>query len=399
MQSLPDLYPIFIQQNVRFLDRTASSERSFMWQRRLAGKLLRVSLRTQDRNVAQYRAVKLTEVFIRLSQLMGNTNPLLIRETLLKARDKQIEDEFLSAVSVCHVSLHPVIQEKSISPLLSSVLNEWLEEMSSDWAKSTKVLNERTVNGFLEWCGDIPVDSVTKKTVSTYKKFLDKSGKSPRSRQDAIIKISAMFNFAMKQRDYIVKNPFLGMNYKHVENMSIKTGVSLREHQKLISSEHVANTRSLWWLLNLLFYTGVRIGEAIQISSNDYIEKEDQGILIKCISINDDGTKTVKNNESIRDIPLSDSLLKAGIWEEKPIYHWVNNSSASNAVSKAFKKAGMKHTAHDYRYGLSDRLRDLQEVPDHIRFSILGHAHRTMTDRTYRSKQPLLQMKHVIDRI
>ncbi|EQB1505097.1 hypothetical protein ACYCE0_003498, partial [Enterobacter asburiae] len=73
MQSLPDLYPIFIQRNVRFLDRTASSERSFMWQRRLAGKLLRVSLRTQDRSVAQYRAVKLTEAFIRLSQLMGNT--------------------------------------------------------------------------------------------------------------------------------------------------------------------------------------------------------------------------------------------------------------------------------------------------------------------------------------
>nr|WP_153880275.1 hypothetical protein [Citrobacter freundii] len=151
MQSLPDLYPIFIQQNVRFLDRTTSSERSFMWQRRLAGKLLRVSLRTQDRNVAHYRAVKLTEAFIRLSQLMGNTNPLLIREMLLKARDKQIADEFLSTVSVCHVSPHPVIQENSISPLLSSVLKEWLEEMSSDWAKSTKVLNERTVNGFLEW--------------------------------------------------------------------------------------------------------------------------------------------------------------------------------------------------------------------------------------------------------
>lgn len=47
--------------------------------------------------------------------------------------------------------------------------------------------------------------SVTKKTVSTYKKFLDKSGKSPRARYDAIIKDFAMFNFAMKQRDYIAK--------------------------------------------------------------------------------------------------------------------------------------------------------------------------------------------------
>jgi hypothetical protein len=64
MQSLPDLYPIFIQQNVQFLDRTASSERSFMWQRRLDGKLLRVSLRTQDKDVAQYRALKLTEAVI-----------------------------------------------------------------------------------------------------------------------------------------------------------------------------------------------------------------------------------------------------------------------------------------------------------------------------------------------
>ena len=399
MQSLPDLYPIFIQQNVHFLDRTASSERSFMWQRRLAGKVLRVSLRTQDKTVAQYRAVKLTEAFIRLSQLMGDTNPRLIRETLLKARDKHIEDEFLSAVTACHVSPYPVMQENNLAPLLSSVLKEWLEEMSSGWAKSTKVLNERTVNGFLEWCGDITIDSVTKMTVSNYKKFLDDSGKSPRSKQDAIIKVSAMFNFAMKQRDYIAKNPFLGMNYKNVENVSIKKGVSLMEHQKIIACQHVADSRILWWLLNLLYYTGVRIGEAIQITSNDYIEKEDQGKLIKCISINDNGTKTVKNNESIRDIPLSDSLLKAGIWEEKPIYHWVNNSSASNAISKAFKKAGMKHTAHDYRYGLSDRLRDLQAVPDHIRFSILGHAHQTMTDRTYRSKQPLLQMKEVIDRI
>lgn len=399
MQSLPDLYPIFIQQNVHFLDRTASSERSFIWQRRLAGKLLRVSLRTQDKTVAQYRAIKLTEAFIRLSQLMGHSNLHLIRETLLKARDKQIEDDFLSAVTTCHVLPYSTMQENNFAPLLSSVLKEWLDEMSSDWAKSTKVLNERTVNGFLEWCGDIPVGSVTKKTVSTYKKFLDNSGKSPRSRQDAIIKVSAMFNFAMKQRDYIEKNPFLGMNYKNVENVSIKTGVSLMEHQKIIASQHVADSRTLWWLLNLLYYTGVRIGEAIQITSNDYIEKEDQGKLIKCISINDIGTKTVKNCESIRDIPLSDNLLKAGIWEEKPIYHWVNNSSASNAISKAFKKIGMKHTAHDYRYGLSDRLRDLQEVPDHIRFSILGHAHQTMTDRTYRSKQPLWQMKQVIDRV
>lgn len=163
---------------------------------------------------------------------MGNTNPILIRETLLKARDKQIEDEFLFAVFICHVSPHPVIQEKSISPLLSSVLKEWLEEMSSDWAKITKVLNERRVNDLLNWCGDIPVASVTKKTVSNNKKFLDKSGKSPRSRQDAIIKVSAMFNFSMKQRDYIAKKPFLGMNYKNVENVTIKTGVSLKDHQK-----------------------------------------------------------------------------------------------------------------------------------------------------------------------
>ncbi|MGK4349104.1 hypothetical protein ACSMFN_02240 [Enterobacter sichuanensis] len=81
--------------------------------------------------MAQYRAVKLTEALIRLSQL----NPRLIRETLLKARDKQIEDEFLSAFTACHASPHPGMQENNSAPLLSSVLKEWLDEMSSGWAK------------------------------------------------------------------------------------------------------------------------------------------------------------------------------------------------------------------------------------------------------------------------
>lgn len=397
MQSLPDLYPIFIQQNVQFLDRTASSERSFMWQRRLDGKIIRLSLRTQDKKVAQYRAIKLTEAFIRLSQLLGNASPMQLREMLLKSRDKQIEDDFLTAVTSYQVSTNPCVQETIITPLLSSVLKEWLEEMSRDWAKSTKVLNERTALAFIEWCNDVPIASVTKKTVSNYKKYLDESSKSPRSRQDAVIKVSAMFNFAMKQRDYIEKNPFLGMNYKNVENLVTKVGVSMSVHEKVIATPIVTESRELWWLLQLLYYTGVRIGEAIQITEFDYIEQMDQGLTIKCISINELNSKTVKNNESVRDIPLNEQLLKLGIWEEKPIFHWTSNSSASNTVSKVFRKAGMSHTAHDYRYGLSDRLRDLQEVPDHIRYSILGHAHKTMTDRTYRSKQPLLQMKKVID--
>ncbi len=55
MQSLPDLYPIFIQRNVHFLGLDGFLSTLFyvaMWQCRLVGKLIRVSLRTQDKNVA-----------------------------------------------------------------------------------------------------------------------------------------------------------------------------------------------------------------------------------------------------------------------------------------------------------------------------------------------------------
>lgn len=116
---------------------------------------------------------------------------------------------------------------------------------------------------------------------------------------------------------------------------------------------------------------------------------------MKVISINDKDGKSVKNASSIRNIPIGEALLNMGLWEVKPFLGWGKNNAAASRVAFAFSKLGSKHSTHHFRYSLSKRLGDC-EVPDSIRYSILGHAHSVTTDRVYVTRQPLMQMKKAL---
>lgn len=59
---------------------------------------------------------------------------------------------------------------------------------------------------------------------------------------------------------------------------------------------------------------------------------------IKCISINAEDGKQAKNDSSISDIPISDELLRMGIWEAKPTLGWSTNNAAGRRIVFAFNK-------------------------------------------------------------
>ena len=143
--------------------------------------------------------------------------------------------------------------------------------------------------------------------------------------------------------------------------------------------------------MNLLYHCGLRVSEFSQLTKNDYREIEG----IKYISINSDDNKTVKNESSIRNIPLNEALLALGAWEDKPVMKYGDNRTM-NAITKAFDKIGLKRSTHCFRHSLSNRLRDTNAT-DSIRAYILGHAQANMTDRVYITREPLLQMKAALD--
>lgn len=367
-----------------------SQKDGYLWRKKLSNRTLSVSLRTRLPEIAKFRAQKLTIQYVRFKELSLPFESL--RNVLKSYRDRLVDDALLMVLEGgSDMSTMPLttVYEKAVHPV-SEVLEEWCEDNRADWKLRTEKLNRRSVNLFIEWAKRHSiknVEDVTKQHIADFKRFLDERYQAPRSRQDALIKLQALFNFCIDKRDYLTANPVKGMTYSKVTSINHKTEITPSEYEKVMKTDYVKGYEDLKWLLAILWNTGMRIGEAIQLRPEDFRIVDG----IKCISINTEDGKQVKNETSIRDIPISEALLQMGIWDTKPRLGWTKNNAAGSRIAFAFKQIGIEHSSHDFRYSLSNRLRDC-DVADSVRYSILGHAHKTTSDRVYKTRQPLKQM-------
>ncbi|EOK5745617.1 tyrosine-type recombinase/integrase [Citrobacter freundii] len=367
-----------------------SQKDGYLWRKKLNNRTLSVSLRTRLPEIAKFRAQKLTIQYVRFKELSLPFESL--RNALKSYRDRLVDDALLMVLEGgSDMSTMPLttVYEKAVHPV-SEVLEEWCEDNRADWKLRTEKLNRRSVNLFIEWAKRHSiknVEDVTKQHIADFKRFLDERYQAPRSRQDALIKLQALFNFCIDKRDYLTANPVKGMTYSKVTSINHKVEITPSEYEKVMKTDYVKGYEDLKWLLAILWNTGMRIGEAIQLRPEDFRIVDG----IKCISINTEDGKQVKNETSIRDIPISEALLRMGIWDTKPRLGWTKNNAAGSRIAFAFKQIGIEHSSHDFRYSLSNRLRDC-DVADSVRYSILGHAHKTTTDRVYKTRQPLKQM-------
>lgn len=367
-----------------------SQKDGYLWRKKLNNRTLSVSLRTRLPEIAKFRAQKLTIQYVRIKELSLPFESL--RNVLKSYRDRLVDDALLMVLEGgSDMSTMPIttVYEKAVHPV-SEVLEEWCEDNRADWKLRTEKLNRRSVNLFIEWAKRHSiknVEDVTKQHIADFKRFLDERYQAPRSRQDALIKLQALFNFCIDKRDYLTANPVKGMTYSKVTSIKHKTEITPSEYEKVMNTDYVKGYEDLKWLLAILWNTGMRIGEAIQLRPEDFRIVDG----IKCISINTEDGKQVKNETSIRDIPISEALLQMGIWDTKPRLGWTKNNAAGSRIAFAFKQIGIEHSSHDFRYSLSNRLRDC-DVADSVRYSILGHAHKTTTDRVYKTRQPLKRM-------
>ena len=373
-----------------------SQKDGYLWRKKLNNRTLSVSLRTRLPEIAKFRAQKLTIHYVRIKELSLPFESL--RNALKSYRDRLVDDALLMVLEGgSDMSTMPIttVYEKAVHPV-SEVLEEWCEDNRADWKLRTEKLNRRSVNLFIEWAKRHSiknVEDVTKQHIADFKRFLDERYQAPRSRQDALIKLQALFNFCIDKRDYLTANPVKGMTYSKVTSIKHKTEITPSEYEKVMETDYVKGYEDLKWLLAILWHTGMRIGEAIQLRPEDFRIVDG----IKCISINTEDGKQVKNETSIRDIPISEALLQMGIWDTKPRLGWTKNNAAGSRIAFAFKQIGIEHSSHDFRYSLSNRLRDC-DVADSVRYSILGHAHKTTTDRVYKTRQPLKQMLSALNK-
>jgi len=146
----------------------------------------------------------------------------------------------------------------------------------------------------------------------------------------------------------------------------------------------------LYWCLVLGFLTGMRLGEICQLRLKDIRKQGD----IDYISVNLESGKSVKTEQSVRDIPINDLLKKAGFLEyinairktnkeDSSIFPYYNKGTnrPGDPISKRFtrilwrlKMKNIKLTFHSTRHNYRDFIResDLNQVEYNLALELCG---------------------------
>jgi integrase len=273
---------------------------------------------------------------------------------------------------------------------------------------------------FVDIFGDMDIKSITKKDIAKFRDTLlqlpkDKSRsvrdwtiaeqvKYAEANQlvritkttvgNAVKQLSPVFTYALVELELIQVNPADKMNSKNIKKQmeadDTDRGYSSKELNTLFSLEIFSdNSQELtyglacYWILLLCRYTGARLNEIAQLTRSD-IECGEDGI--HCIHVCRVDGKSVKNNPSVRRIPINEHLIELGFLEfvkhsKGALFPKVPKDTygkQSTAISRWWRRAldttavVTKQPFHAFRHSFKTEMRTLG-VADSVSDAITGH--------------------------
>jgi len=212
----------------------------------------------------------------------------------------------------------------------------------------------------------------------------------------------------------------LGQNLgKRVKNArSTRKIYSNDDISRLFEPQHfknsIKNSPARFWMPIIGLFSGARIEEIATLKTSDILEIDG----VWCFSINDE-EKRLKTENSIRKIPLHDTLIQIGILEHLA---WVKNSTSSQyllpdiAINNKNDKLSSKYSKwwsryvksllespegkvfHSFRHTLTTEL-NLIDMASNKKKYILGHAQSDVTSGVYTHDYNLRTIKRELDKV
>lgn len=318
---------------------------------------------------------------------------------------------------------------------MADIIKKYCKEknLSGDWTPQTDQENRSIYASFLEIVGEkITTDQIDFAIARQYKDVILKlppnMKKSPslkrlsiqqvitkglepisvRSMNKYLSAVSSLMGWAVRQ-GYVERNFF--------DKLTIKTSGNISEERlpfdqndldRLLENPKKPLHAYYHWLPLLGYYTGARLEELSSLYLDDIYQEE--GIWILDINKNTED-KHIKNDSSIRKIPLHDSLIAMGfisfVDKQRAKGHErlfsdlkYQNRKYGKAASKWFKryrdKQGVgeaRKAFHSFRHTFSERLK-IAGVEPHFIAALLGHKDDTVTTGRYGSGRWPLQDIH-----
>ncbi|TVM18685.1 integrase [Oceanidesulfovibrio indonesiensis] len=336
----------------------------------------------------------------------------------------------------------PGVEPGSVAPLLSVAVEDWIDEKTrTSWVPKTAHEHRTWMSHFIAVIGDKPIDTYTKADARAFKAMLlklpanwvkykelnglplDKAaekshrlGLPPMSDKNVnklLGYVGSFWNWAADNYDDVPTTPFKGLKIKlrkkareerdpftldelhAIFNAPIYTGCKSRRFWSEPGSE-ILRDSGYYWVPLISLYTGARMGEIIQLYTEDI--REEDGILF--FDINSSGEdKRLKTTYSIRSIPIHQSLLDMGFMElvekhrkrgDKRLFpdlpmgkDGYYSSPFSKWFSRFLREAGVKsktNAFHSFRHCFEDACRD-SDISKEIMDALQGHGEEGMSDR------------------
>ena len=263
-------------------------------------------------------------------------------------------------------------EHKSEMPLISEILECYLETKGCGKAKLFFVHAKRNVGYVISALGDKSIDLYSKKDAVEFRNWLIKRGLQSSSIQRVFSSVKAILNFAINEFGYDYANPFTGVYIAPEEEKEKRRPLTLEELKRL-SGACRREDDDLRHLLALLLDTGMRLSEAAGLHvDNIHLDQK-----LPYLEVCPNKSRRLKTSNSKRIIPLVGTSLWAARQVAKnqvnycfPRYArdgYCNANSASAALGKWMKKyCESGSTVHGIRHAFRDRLRAVNAPVDLI---------------------------------
>lgn len=375
---------------------------------------IKFSLLTKSRSIAIERNCYAT---IKLKQLITSFDVSFDNEQFKKAVAHAITELrsgwACSPDSTSPISMATPTQTKPILPL-SKALKAFIDSKSKEPIRplTIKQLTQR-IQHFIDFISDGELADIGSDDAMRYRDHLLNEGRSSKTNKEYIAALRQFMSYCVVMK-WIRISPFDGISLprqapKPLDEQRIRW--SLDDINKLLRHTYSQQNIEFKWTTLLLLYSGMRPSEACQLRLAD-IDTAKQVIRVT----NAGETQYIKNQSSIRDIPIHKHLIERGFLGyvaarrdsgSKQLFSYTPSGinvewskqycKALALVQESLKmKPNQRPTAYSFRHTFIDQLKQLGHSESLIS-QLVGHAGQSQTMNRYGKKYPIKTLEPVIN--
>lgn len=321
-----------------------------------------------------------------------------------------------------HVPTPPPAEATAKAYKLRDVFDMWKLADGVKLTKDAIRARERALELFEEFTGDTPIAQVTRLQGNEFKAWLQTKGASSKTVFDRLTYVKALFRYAYQDLELIERHPWKGITTDYVterrRNVWTPAHISAFFAQPLYTSyalpqrQKGAGADAGYWIPLLGLFHGTREGELCQLHVADIVQVE--GIWVMDINTNDG--KTVKNEDSIRQIPIHSELIRLGFLDYVEVTRRAGHKRLWPALS--LRPERPSHAFSDWFNAKPRRANTAIEIPDfhslrhtattalstttvasHCQDRITGHAKKGSTRIRVYTHIPMKQLKEGVEAI